>query len=140
MDKNGLVINHYLSEIGVPGVKHCRPEPGIKRYLKKHTGFCLIHMVNFVLTLTLRHRSICVKFFSFSPSHSRRSVKTHQREGVDGVVHGALAWHRAPIAQQHEKASQAVKQRGQGGSWLLKTQEAREWPLRETKYITLRSV
>lgn len=59
--------------------------------------------------------------------------RTHQREGVDGVVHGALAWHCAPVAQQHEKAGQAVEQRSQGRRRLLETQEARERPLRGTK-------
>lgn len=49
---------------------------------------------------------------------------THQREGVDGAVHGALAWHCAPIAQQHEKASHAIEERGQGRRWLLETHEA----------------
>lgn len=49
------------------------------------------------------------------------------------MVHGALAGHRAAIAQHHEEARQAVQQRRQGGSRLLETQEAREWPLWEMK-------
>lgn len=109
-------------------MKHCRPEPGIKRHLKEtHTGSCY-ESHNDRDTIVSVFRSVLK---SFSPSH--------QREGVDGVVHGALAWHRAAIAQQHEKASQAVKQRGQGRGRLLETQEARKWPLWKIKYRTFES-
>lgn len=58
----------------------------------------------------------------------------HQREGIDGLEHGALAGHHAPVAQQHQKAGQAVEQRGEGGRRLLKAQEARKWPLVKTHF------
>lgn len=35
-----------LSEIGVTGVKHCRPEPGIKRHLKKHIQALVTYVVS----------------------------------------------------------------------------------------------
>lgn len=63
-------------------------------------------------------------------THARnKHSQTHQREGGDGVVHRALAWHRAAVAQQHQKAGQAVEQRGQSRCWLLEAQEPRKWPL-----------
>lgn len=63
---------------------------------------------------------------------------TNQREGVDGVVHGALARHRAPVAQHHEQAGQAVEQRRQRRRRLFETQETNERPLGEN--TTHRSV
>lgn len=48
------------------------------------------------------------------------------------MEHGALAWHGAPVAQQHEKARQAVEERGEGGRRLLEAQEACKRPLRHT--------
>lgn len=64
-------------------------------------------------------------------SGSGSESRTDQREGVDGLVHGALAGHRAPVAQQHEQAGQAVQQRGQGGRRLLEAQEACKRPLED---------
>lgn len=49
------------------------------------------------------------------------------------MVHGALARHRAPVAQHHEKAGQAVEQRCQRRRWLFKTQETNKRPLGENK-------
>lgn len=45
------------------------------------------------------------------------------------MVHGALSWHSAAIAQEHEEAGQTVQQRRQGRGRLLKTQEPSKWPL-----------
>lgn len=64
-------------------------------------------------------------------AHGETAGGAHQREGIDGLVHGALAGHHAPVAQQHQKAGQAVEQRGEGGRRLLETQEARKWPLEQ---------
>lgn len=58
---------------------------------------------------------------------------THQREGVDGVVHGALAWHRAPVAQHHQQAGQAVQQRRQRRCRFLEAQDAHKRPLQGKK-------
>ncbi|TNN51698.1 hypothetical protein EYF80_038110 [Liparis tanakae] len=60
---------------------------------------------------------------------TEENTDEQKREGVDGVVHGAVARHHAPVAQQHDEAGQAVQQGGQGGRRVLETQEAHKRPL-----------
>lgn len=43
-------VHNYLSQVGVPGVKHRGPEPGIERYLKKDRSTWLI-----VVAVVLAH-------------------------------------------------------------------------------------
>lgn len=94
-------------------MKHCGPEPGIERDLERTHHGLLESEVEATLCCAQREW----------PGWA------HQREGIDGLEHGALAGHHAPVAQQHQKAGQAVKQRGECRRWFLETQKARKWPL-----------
>lgn len=56
LSQDSLTINNkYLSEIGVPGVKHCGPEPGVKRYLEKQMQALISYYRHFYMAHSLKY-------------------------------------------------------------------------------------
>lgn len=124
---------HYLSEIGVPSVKHRRPEPGIQRHLEVNTRFAA--KVN-----SLRSTSYSISSYRTGlglDSPERR----HWLYGTWGSVlapcYGSAAawggkpdhWAQRPVLKQVPRSTEIVRT-------ATKREHREIWPISLTHYVS----